>query len=32
MIYSVEILPQALDNIESAYHWMANNFSPERAE
>jgi plasmid stabilization system protein ParE len=32
MNYSVEILPQALDNIESAYRWMANNFSPERAE
>ncbi len=32
MNYIVEILPQALDNIESAYRWMANNFSPERAE
>jgi plasmid stabilization system protein ParE len=32
MNYSVEILPQALDNIESAYRWMANNVSPERAE
>jgi plasmid stabilization system protein ParE len=32
MNYIVEILPQALDNIESAYRWMADNFSPERAE
>jgi hypothetical protein len=32
MNYSVEILPQALDNIESAYRWMANNISSERAE
>jgi plasmid stabilization system protein ParE len=32
MNYSVEILPQALDNIESAYRWMADNYSPERAE
>jgi plasmid stabilization system protein ParE len=32
MNYSIEILPQALDNIEAAYRWMANNFSPERAE
>lgn len=32
MNYSVEILPQALDNIESAYRWIANNLSPERAE
>ena len=32
MNYSIEILPQALDNIESAYRWMADNFSPERAE
>jgi plasmid stabilization system protein ParE len=32
MNYSVEILPQALDNIESAYRWMANNINPERAE
>jgi plasmid stabilization system protein ParE len=32
MNYVVEILPQALDNIESAYRWMADNFSPERAE
>jgi hypothetical protein len=27
MNYSIEILPQALDNIESAYRWMADNFS-----
>ena len=32
MNYSIEILPQALDNIESAYRWMADNISPERAE
>ncbi len=32
MNYNVEILPQALDNIESAYRWMANNLSSERAE
>jgi plasmid stabilization system protein ParE len=32
MIYSVEILPQALDNIESAYRWMADNIGAERAE
>ncbi|PSB55474.1 type II toxin-antitoxin system RelE/ParE family toxin [Chamaesiphon polymorphus] len=32
MNYSVEILPQALDNIESAYRWIANNHSSERAE
>jgi plasmid stabilization system protein ParE len=32
MIYSVEILPQALDNIELAYRWIADNSSPERAE
>jgi plasmid stabilization system protein ParE len=32
MNYTVEILPQALDNIEAAYRWMADNFSPERAE
>jgi plasmid stabilization system protein ParE len=32
MNYTVEILPQALGNIESAYRWMADNFSPERAE
>jgi plasmid stabilization system protein ParE len=32
MNYTVEILPQALDNIESAYRWIADNFSPERAE
>ena len=32
MNYSIEILPQALDNIESAYRWIADNFSPERAE
>jgi plasmid stabilization system protein ParE len=32
MNYSIEILPQALDNIESAYRWMADNFSAERAE
>jgi plasmid stabilization system protein ParE len=32
MNYNVDILPQALDNIESAYRWMADNFSPERAE
>jgi hypothetical protein len=27
MNYSIEILPQALDNIESAYRWMADNYS-----
>jgi plasmid stabilization system protein ParE len=32
MNYTVEILPQALDNIEAAYRWMADNVSPERAE
>jgi plasmid stabilization system protein ParE len=32
MNYTVEILPQALDNIEAAYRWMADNLSPERAE
>jgi plasmid stabilization system protein ParE len=32
MNYSIEILPQALDNIESAYRWMADNLSPEFAE
>jgi hypothetical protein len=32
MIYSIEILPQALDNIESAYRWIADNYSAERAE
>jgi plasmid stabilization system protein ParE len=32
MNYSIEILPQALENIESAYRWMADNVSPERAE
>ena len=32
MNYSIEILPQALDNIESAYRWMADNISPECAE
>jgi plasmid stabilization system protein ParE len=32
MNYSVEILPQALNNIESAYRWMADNHTPERAE
>ncbi len=32
MNYSIEILPQALDNIESAYRWMADNLGPERAE
>jgi plasmid stabilization system protein ParE len=32
MNYSIEILPQALDNIESAYRWMADNISPEQAE
>ncbi len=32
MNYSIEILPQALDNIESAYRWMADNISSERAE
>jgi plasmid stabilization system protein ParE len=32
MNYSVEILPQALDNIESAYRWIADNYSAENAE
>jgi plasmid stabilization system protein ParE len=32
MKYSIEILPQALDNIESVYRWMAENLSTERAE
>ena len=32
MNYGIEILPQALDNIETAYRWMANNYNPERAE
>jgi plasmid stabilization system protein ParE len=32
MKYVVEILPQALDNVESAYRWMANNISSEQAE
>lgn len=32
MNYVVEILPQALDNIEFAYRWMADNLSSERAE
>jgi hypothetical protein len=32
MNYSIEILPQALDHIETAYRWMADNLSPERAE
>jgi plasmid stabilization system protein ParE len=32
MNYSVEILPQALDNVESAYRWIADNVSPEVAE
>lgn len=32
MNYSIEILPQALDNIESAYRWLADNYSPEGAE
>jgi plasmid stabilization system protein ParE len=32
MIYSIEILPQALDNIESAYRWIADNYSAEKAE
>jgi plasmid stabilization system protein ParE len=32
MNYSIEILPQALDNIESAYRWIADNISPEAAE
>jgi plasmid stabilization system protein ParE len=32
MNYSIEILPQALDNIESAYRWMADNYSSDQAE
>jgi plasmid stabilization system protein ParE len=32
MNYIIEILPQALDNIESAYRWMADNLSAEYAE
>ncbi len=32
MNYSIEILPQALDNIESAYRWIADNYSAEKAE
>jgi plasmid stabilization system protein ParE len=32
MKYSIEVLPQALDNIESAYRWIADNLSAEAAE
>jgi plasmid stabilization system protein ParE len=32
MKYSIEILPQALDNIESAYRWIADNLSADVAE
>jgi plasmid stabilization system protein ParE len=32
MNYSVEILPQALSDIESTFRWMADNISAETAD